>query len=359
MKFKLLFFIIGLTLTLVSCDKKDYSQYISTTNSNRSELEQLFPLLDEYKNYSENRFTVMSEIISKMLNDKSIGRLNLFISDYIDNNPEDPYNSYYMLSLASCYLKNGQNNFAIPYLHKSVMSYNDLIIREESTHFKALEILVKISPNEHNKVFYYKKLINEHEERVEKKDVYTGGIGELYYDLGKSLEKIEKWDDAIIAYENYLNRPDSAIQSEPEARDETLKKVGFYHSDKTWVVKDLETLIKRVKYALTSRNPGLLDKYRAYDFFIINWQSKYTDLKSSYPMESYVLTNMNIKTARNLDPMSTESEAYLEVSGNPWSSSIWYVYPKWYFYFKKVDYPMDPEINGGWEWIGIFLGEKL
>ncbi|OQY36635.1 MAG: hypothetical protein B6229_09615, partial [Spirochaetaceae bacterium 4572_7] len=103
----------------------------------------------------------------------------------------------------------------------------------------------------------------------------------------------------------------------------------------------------------------LLDRYRAYDFFIINWKSKYSDLRSSYPMESSVLTSMSITTKRNLDSMSNENEAYLAVSGNRWSSSIWAVFPTWYFYFKRVDFPMDPEIHGGWEWAGIYLGEKL
>lgn len=359
MKFKRPFFILVLLIMLTSCDKKDYSHYISKNNPNKSELEQLFPLLDRYNDYTENRFTVMSEIISKMSNSESVGRLNLLITTYINSNLEDPYNSYYLLSLASNYMKNNQNDFAIPYLDRAVMSFNDLEIRGESTHLKALEILVDITPNEEDRVFYYNKMINEHRERINKRDVYSGGIGQIYYYLGKSLEKVERWSEAIDAYKNYLDIPYSDILKEPNARDETLQKVGFYLSQKTWVVKDLSTLVQRVKYAIATRNPSLLDKYRAYDFFIINWKSKYSDLKSSYPMESYVLTNMNIKTANELDSMSTESEAYLAVSGNPWSSSIWYVYPTWYFYFKKVDFPEDPEINGGWEWVGIYLGEKL
>lgn len=359
MKFKLPLFIIGLLLTLTACDRNDYSHYISKDNPNKSELEQLLPLLDKNHKYTENRFTVMSEIISKMINNESVGRLNLLITSYINKNPDDPYNSYYLLNLASEYIENKQNNFAIPYLEKALMSFNDLEIRGESTHFKALEILVEITQNEEDRIFYYNKLINEHKDRLNQRDIYTGGLGQIYYYLGNSLEKVERWDEAIDAYKNYLDIPYSDILKEPNARDETLQKVGFYLSNKTWVVKDLSTLVQRVKYAIATRNPTLLDTYRSYDFFIINWKSKYSDLKSSYPMESYVLTNMNIKTANDLDPMSTESEAYLAVSGNPWSSSIWYVYPTWYFFFRKVDFPKDPEINGGWEWVGIYLGDKL
>ncbi len=357
MKLKQSLFILVLLASLVSCDKKDYSHYIDEDNPAKVELNQLFPLLDKYKDYSENRFTVMSEIISHILSQDNRDKLNLLITDYINDNPDDPYNSYYLLSLASSYLKDDLNDFAIPYLHKAVMNYNDLVIRDESTHFKALEILLEISPDNEYKVFYYKKLIRDHEERIERRDIFKGGVGELYYYLGRTLEKIEKWDESIEAFESYLEFDDAVISQEPEALDVTIKKVGFYHSDKKWVADDLDTLVKNVKWAISSRNPALLDRYRSFDFFIINWKSKYSDLKSSYPMEAYDLVNMNIKTNRNLDPMSTENEAYLAVWGR--GNSIWYVYPKWYFYFKKVDFPMDPEIHGGWEWVGIFLGEKL
>lgn len=357
MKLKQSLFILVLLTSLISCNKKDYSHYIDEDNPDKVELNQLFPLLDKYKDYSENRFTVMSEIISHILAQDNRDKLNLLITDYINENPDDPYNSYYLLSLASSYLKKDLSEFAIPYLHKAVMNYNDLVIRDESTHFKALEILLRISPDNEYKVFYYKKLIRDHVERVEKRDIFTGGIGELYYYLGKTLENIEKWEESIEAFESYLEFEDAVISQDPGALDQTIKKVGFYHSDKTWVAKDLDTLVTNVKWAIASRNPGLLDKYRSFDFFIINWKSKYSDLKSSFPMESHYLTSMNIKTNRNLDSMSTENEAYLEVWGS--RNSIWYVYPTWFFYFKKVDFPMDPEIHGGWEWVGIYLGEKL
>ncbi|MGL1893275.1 MAG: hypothetical protein OCD02_16690 [Spirochaetaceae bacterium] len=352
-------FIIGLTFTIVSCNKSDYSHYIDSNNPNKAELENLFPLLETFTDYSENRFTVMSEIITKMLIQESPGKLNLLITSYVYDNPDDKYNSYYLLNLASYYLKNSQNDFAIPYLHRVIMDYYDLTIRGDSTHFKALEILVKISDDSTRKVFYYKKLIRDHKERIEKRDIYPGGIGEIYYYLAETLEQNERWEESIEAYEGYLESPDTVIPSNPEARLDTVKKVGFFKSDKKWVEKELETLVSRVKYALSTRNSIMLDKYRAFDFFIINWNSNYSSLESKEHLESYVLTNMKISPARNLDAMSNESEAFLSVSGNPWSNSIWYVYPTWYFYFKKVDFPQDPEIHGGWEWAGIFLGEKL
>ena len=54
-----------------------------------------------------------------------------------------------------------------------------------------------------------------------------------------------------------------------------------------------------------------------------------------------------------LDELSNEGEAYLRSTG--WNYRI----PTWYFYFRRVEYPADPEINGSWEWAGVFFGEKL
>jgi len=346
-------------ISLTSCNKTNYSQYIDKESSSKTELNQLFSLIETYTTYSENKFTVMNEIINLLLKDKDGGKLNLFITSYINEHPDDPYNSYYLLNLASYYLNEHLDNFAIQYLHSAVTKYKDLIIRGESTHFKALEVLLDISKESEYKILYYKKLIREHKDRVNKKDVFTGGLGELYYYLGKTLEENEQWEESIEAYKKYLEFEDTVISTKNDVREEIIKKVGFYYSDKKWVVNDLNRLVANVRYAISIRNPALLDKYRAFDFFIINWNSDYADLKSSFPMESNVLTGMSIKSESKLDPMSTDNEAYLAVYGNRWSSSIWFVYPVWYFYFKKVDFPMDPEIHGGWEWAGIFLGEKV
>ena len=46
-------------------------------------------------------------------------------------------------------------------------------------------------------------------------------------------------------------------------------------------------------------------------------------------------------------------EAYLKTWG--WSQYV----SVWYLYFRKVNYPVDPDIHGNWEWAGIYLGERM
>ena len=60
-----------------------------------------------------------------------------------------------------------------------------------------------------------------------------------------------------------------------------------------------------------------------------------------------------IRYNANLDEASTPNEAYLRTWG--WSNYI----NVWYFYFRKINFPLDPEIHGRWEWAGIYYGEKL
>ena len=55
----------------------------------------------------------------------------------------------------------------------------------------------------------------------------------------------------------------------------------------------------------------------------------------------------------DLEPYSNDSEAYLRTWG--WSYRI----RTWYLYFRKIEYPANPDINGRWEWAGIYFGERL
>jgi len=60
-----------------------------------------------------------------------------------------------------------------------------------------------------------------------------------------------------------------------------------------------------------------------------------------------------VRFSDKVDELSNEGEAYLRSTG--WNYRI----PTWYFYFRRVEYPADPDVNGAWEWAGVYFGEKL
>ena len=65
------------------------------------------------------------------------------------------------------------------------------------------------------------------------------------------------------------------------------------------------------------------------------------------------MRGQRITFSDTLERGTTPNEAYLRTRGwDPYS-------PVWYLYFRKVDFPIDPDINGNWEWAGIYMGERL
>ena len=59
-----------------------------------------------------------------------------------------------------------------------------------------------------------------------------------------------------------------------------------------------------------------------------------------------------------LDISSSPNEAFLKTT--QWASTKWlYRIPTWYLYFRRIEFKQNPEINGRWEWAGIYFGEKL
>ncbi|WP_237706474.1 hypothetical protein [Treponema sp. JC4] len=86
----------------------------------------------------------------------------------------------------------------------------------------------------------------------------------------------------------------------------------------------------------------------------MSWKQDEMDANAQeeFSMRSFMRGN-RIRFADSLDPSSTPSEAYLRTTG--WSTYV----PVWYLYFRKVNFPLDSDIHGNWEWAGIYMGEKL
>ena len=73
---------------------------------------------------------------------------------------------------------------------------------------------------------------------------------------------------------------------------------------------------------------------------------------SNFEMSDFMHGN-RIYCSKELDEMSGPTEAYLRTWG--WNSYV----NIWYLYFRKVNFPANPDIHGRWEWAGIYYGEKL
>jgi hypothetical protein len=178
--------------------------------------------------------------------------------------------------------------------------------------------------------------------------------------MAKSYEEVGEWEQAVQAYQKYLNYPDTEIPGDPNAYRTAQENVLFYYyPDKNWMVPDLNVLVAAVKDAIMTKSLSKLMKYQAkVNFYQGGWDQQAlfgdptgegftafnigTYLASSYP-----------KIDSQLDIAANDREAYLR-------STDWnFRPPTWYLYFRRVDFPANPDINGQWEWAGIYFGEKI
>jgi len=227
------------------------------------------------------------------------------------------------------------------------MNYPDFIINNESIHLLCLMNLINLNENPERQVWYYQELISRFPNSID--------LGKAYFMLGQACERIGDWNGAIQAYTNYLPFTGTIIQGFPNADQYARQKVDFSKSPKDWTFESLPALRKAIEDALDAGSARQLSRCQAkVNFFGRSWGQTETDdaRMVDFSFADFMYNN-RIKYAPNLDASSNAGEAFLRTTG--WSSYL----TTWYFYFRKIHFPQDPEIHGRWEWAGIYFGEKI
>lgn len=310
----------------------------------------LFSILKEPNLSNETTFSVINQIASTYKAQKKESELILFLTDYVEKNPSDPYNAYWLLMIALFYMESDAEKVAEYYFDRIIQNYDDLLVKDKSLHIISLQNLIKMSDSPENKVSYYNALISQFGEEL--------NITELYLRLAQEYEAMGDWELALKSYASFLERPDATTIQIPGISDpyNTAKKlVDFNNSPKNQTFETLEALETAIKRAIDTRNFNILDSYCAnVNFFAMSWKQddNADNVEKNFSMRDYGLGN-RIYYDKNLDESSNPNEAYLRTTG--WSRYI----STWYLYFRKVNFPLDPEIHGRWEWAGIYFGEKV
>ncbi len=339
---KLTFFTICVYILLVFSCTHD-----NTISQNQKEL---FELLEKEKNNYQNSFSIINQIADSYRYQNDNTSLILFLTDFVEKNPENPYNAYWLLLTAYTYMQENADSVAEYYFDRIIQNYDDLIVKGKSVHILCLQNLIQISTSSDNRIYYFNQLITRFPDEV--------NITELYMRLAIEYEKIGDWEQALKTYSLFLERPDATtiqIAGIPDAYNKARKLIDFNNSPKDWTFESLEALEKAVKNAIYRYSSTSLDKYRSkVNFFAMSWKQEETDTNSqkNFSMKDYMRGN-RIRYSAKLDESSNPNEAYLRTTG--WSQYI----NVWYLYFRKVNFPLDPEIHGRWEWAGIYFGEKL
>lgn len=319
----------------------------TTISKNQKEL---FELLEKEKDNSQSSFSIINQIADSFRYQGDNQSLILFLTDFVEKNPDNPYNSYWLLLTAYTYMQENADSVAEYYFDRIIQNYDDLLVKGKSVHVLCLQNLIQISTSSDNRIYYFNQLITRFPDEV--------NITELYMRLAIEYEKIGDWEQALYTYSLFLERPDATtiqIPGIPDAYNKARKLIDFNNSPKDWTFESLESLEKAVKNAISRYSSTLLDKYRSkVNFFAMSWKQEETDTNSqkNFSMKDYMRGN-RIRYSAKLDESSNPNEAYLRTTG--WSQYI----NVWYLYFRKVNFPLDPEIHGRWEWAGIYFGEKL
>ncbi len=332
------------------------SYFIIGNKEEKKELSMLFKTLKEIGEDNERKYIILQQIIKHLHNPEHREKLNLFLTTYVEKNPSDPFDAYYLLVIAENYREEEAFPFAIHYFERIIKNYNDLLVRGRSVHFICLTNLITLVKEPEIRVNYYKELIARFSENSE-----TGNIiemidkGPIYYYLGRTYEDLGEWDLSIQAYKNFLKYPDTRIPEKPDIHKEIESMVAFYdYRNKNWTVSSLEDLTKKIQSALYKRDSRQLNRYRSkVNFFAKSWEQEGSESNIEEfcsALGRFMLKGLRYN--RTLDTDSNAQEAYLKTWG--WSYRI----KTWYLYFRKIDFPPDPELNGQWEWAGIYFGKK-
>jgi tetratricopeptide (TPR) repeat protein len=344
---------------LFSCTGKkaanyDLSFYLQKTGEYKEILTELFFALDDAQGSDEN-FALVREIANQYSKLNDFYRIIYFLSAWVNNHANDPYNGYYLLRIADSYIRAGSKPVAALYFDLIIRNYPDLIVRGESIHLACLKQLISLVDDSARVIWYYEQLIARFSEKID--------LGAAYFMEGQLYEQLGKWEEAINAYRNFLPFYGTNIAGFPDAYGYAKQMVDFNtilknyansesRLDRTFV--SLPTLLNVVRTALSEGNTWVLWSCRArVNFFVRSWTQTSSDDDTSDFNISSLSAMGNVQSAAELSTGSGPNEAYLKTWG--WIKFA----PVWYLYFRKIYYPMDPKINGRWEWAGIYYGERF
>jgi tetratricopeptide (TPR) repeat protein len=341
---------VFLLTALLGCDfaeKKKIDPYYRTGSKQQQEqLVDLFSLLDNSADRGE-LFSLSREIANVYARQKEYGRLINFLNSCVESRPEDPNNAYYLLMIAYAYTQQEAYPVAELYFDVIVKNYPDLLIQERSIHLICLNQLINMTTDPERRIKYYQKLISNFPDKT--------NLSVDYFMLGQAYEQVGEWSLALQAYTQFLSFIDTNVPGFPQAESYAKQLIDFNNSPKDWTFGTLNDLLNAVRSAINAGDGRRLWSYRAkVNFFAQSWAQEVFDDSGMDDLNLQVfMQGTNVQYASALDSSSNATGAYLRTWG--WTQSI----STWYLYFRKINFPVDPDIHGRWEWAGVYYGEKF
>ncbi|PIE98138.1 MAG: tetratricopeptide repeat protein [Treponema sp.] len=342
-----IFYLIFASVLLVSCKEDDNAFLYDNLGELKHSQKQLVELL-RYEDKLATRFSLINAIAENLQRKNKTKVLISFLTTYVEKNPGDVYNAYWLLMVANEYMQTGMPEVAAYYLERVITFYPDMTVQDKSIHYLSLQNLIRITSDPAKLVDYYSRLLNTLYDKVDPAYVY--------FMLAQAYEKLGEWDSAIQTYAEFvrLRQYDIIIPGIPDSYNYAKKIVDYANSSKNWTFETLDDLLRTVRVAIRNNDYATLERCKSkVNFFAMSWNQEVADVSTTidFNFRSFMRGGY-VKIAKSTDSSSTPYEAYLRTVGWSQYSNVWYLY------FKKINFPADPEIHGRWEWAGIYYGEK-
>ncbi len=342
------FFLTFCLLVLLNSCKEEANAYLSDDLQDLETVQKDIIKILERTESPEVRFALQDKLAKNLKLTNKKKSLKIFLSSLTEDE-SNPYKAYWLLMLANEYMEENMNSLAAYYFERIVKLDNDLEIKGKSIYFLSLNNLIKITKDPKRLAEYYSLLLDNFYDKID--PAYA------YFMLAQNYEKLGEWHLAIQTYSKFisLGRFDLVIPGIPDNYAYARKILDYNSSNKSWTVENLDDLVAIIKLGVKRKDYRTLEKYRSkVNFFAIAWKQELTDVYTSpeFALKDFMYGRY-IRIADELHPSSTPYDAYLKTTG-------WHNYSRiWYLYFRKINFPADPEIHGRWEWAGIYYGEKI
>jgi tetratricopeptide (TPR) repeat protein len=333
-------------LALASCEPPN--PYISgSTAAERALSAELLDHIGRPDASPESDFAAIQRLAAGYVARREYGKLAAFLAQQARTQPEGPYAGYYLFAAGHAYAAMDSLPMAAIYYHRALRGYPDMVLHGESMHLSCLRQLINIEKDPARRAAYYREALARFSGQVD--------AGAMYFMLGQAYEELGDWDLAIQAYKAVVPYPGTSIPGFPGAYQYASKSVDFANSSKDWTFESLDSLVAAVRAGIAARDARQLSRLRAkVNFFAMSWAQEESDENSQVEFDLGAFMGEGpIACAPGLDPGSNSREAYLRTTG--WTDRV----PVWYLYFRKIDFPANPDIHGRWEWAGIYFGDKL
>jgi hypothetical protein len=299
-------------------------------------------------NQVKERVVVIEQLVNRMLDSGKPQLVPPFLSLYLERMPSDPYQAYYAYLIGKSYEARRQAPLAALWYHRCLGSSADVIAQGESVHLQALRHLLELDPDSRDRIELYSQLLERFPDQIDP--------GRTWYHLARAYEDAGLYPKAFQAYGKFLEYPATVIPGKLDEQQRVREILALSTVNRDWTRQDLNQLLQEIRTALATKDlEKILSLQAKVNFFSMSWLQEKADFNSqvSYDLRRFVQGSPHIYCENNLEGNSNSQEAYLKTWGwNPYM-------PIWYLYFRRINYPADPEINGNWEWAGIYFGSSL